>query len=78
MSDEASKAARHLGWVPPTAFADHRNPPAHVPRMWTDLTSTPALTWEEDFFTWELPTITTNLADGLDVTLPSPRVQVRL
>ena len=24
-------------------------------------------------FTWELPTITTNLADGLDVTLPSPR-----
>ena len=38
------------------------------------LTSTPALTWEEDFFTWELPTITTNLADGLDVTLPSPRV----
>ena len=74
MSDEASKAARHLGLVPPTAFSDHRNPPAHVPWMGTDLPSTPALTWEEDFGTWELPTIPTNLADGLDVTLSSPRV----
>jgi hypothetical protein len=74
MSDEASKAARHLGLVPPTAFSDHRNPPAHVPLLWTPDTRTPTLTWDEGFSSWRLPTIHTTLGDWLEFSLPSPRV----
>jgi hypothetical protein len=71
---EASKAARILGLVPPTAFEDRRNPPAHIPWHSPHLYSHPVLLWDTEMIYWTLPTIRTELADQINLSLPEPEI----
>jgi hypothetical protein len=72
---DASKAARILGLVLPTAFEDRRNPPAHVPWSLTPEATHPFMTWDTDMIFWALPKIQTALSDWLDMRLPQPQIE---
>jgi hypothetical protein len=72
---EASLAARYLGLVDPLAFDDHRNPPPVLPFGWGEVTEQPSLDWVTDFFGWRLPTIQSQLAFGINLSLPPPEVR---
>lgn len=70
---EAAKYARHLNLVDPAAFEDARNPPPHLFARYGQVQPEPQ--WNlTDFPDWQLPTIPTNLAQGLAFGLPQPWV----
>lgn len=71
---EASAAARYLGFVNPLAFEDHRNPQPQLPFDWGSSTPDLTLEWHGRVWDWTLPTIQTTLADDVALALPSPRL----
>jgi len=71
--DNASKAARCLRLVDPTAFEDKRNPTATLVRHYEDSDPTPEA-GIGDLDEWPLPEIAVELADDLDWHLPRPFV----
>lgn len=69
----ASKAARCLRLVDPTAFEDKRNPAAILVRRYEASNPTPDA-WIESLNEWAIPEIAVDLADDLDWSLPRPLV----
>ena len=67
---EASKYARHLGYVAADAFTDRRNPPPKN-QIEYDAIAQPGICFSE-LGDWELPQLNTNLANALDFELPEP------
>jgi hypothetical protein len=70
--EHASKYARHLGLVDPTAFVDRRNPEPHIFCFGHTL-DVPS--WNADFQPWFLPRIETDLTYDLDWKLPDYKVE---
>ena len=69
----ASKAARCLRLVDPTAFEDKRNPDAVIVRRYEDSNPEPEASID-DLDEWTLPEIQVDLADDLDWAIPSAAV----
>src|SRR5215813_6225080 len=68
----ASKHARHLGLVAPTAFVDRRNPEPHRFLFGHTLD---APSWQVHFWPWDFPQIETDLTYDLDWRLPDYMVE---
>jgi hypothetical protein len=69
--DEASKQARHLRLVDPTAFVDRRNPQPHL-FLHDDALAAPR--WHSVFPAWEFPRLRTDLTGEIDWQLPEFQV----
>lgn len=69
----ASKAARCLHLVDPTAFEDKRNPDARIVRYYEDSDLEPGA-FINELEPWTLPEIRADLADDLDWSIPSAGV----
>lgn len=69
----ASKAARCLSLVDPTAFEDKRNPEPTIVRCYADDDQNPYVVLDEPD-EWRLPEIRVDLADDLNWTVPVPYV----
>lgn len=70
----AGKYARYLGLVDPEAFVDRRNPDPHI-YTYTGWDWGRAPGFEIDEPAWDLPRITAELADSVDLPLPLPQIE---